>query len=170
MTNRARRQLVLLTAALLLSVLAVSCGYRDDSYTVYSHFEKIGPDGWDPADIISFEPWPLDSAEAATSVYRMELVLRYSTRNSLDNLPLAVSIEDENGISHSDTIMAGSGGKRKSAPEVTVRQQYGVREVTLPLQSEVRLTDGYAVNISPLIERSRTKGLLNVGIRLERKK
>lgn len=169
MTNRKCRQLVLQIAAVLSALAVCSCGNTDRPLRPsYSHFERIPTDGWDPTDIIQFEPWPLDSTETANNVYRMDLVLRYSARNSLESLPLALTIEDGNGETITDTIVIGNGPAGVRKPTWHERTQYGVREVTAGLQEHVRLSDGYAVSISPLIERNNTVGLLNVGLMLTR--
>lgn len=155
--NRCLSPLVWLTVT-LMALLSAAC---TDSDTVpYSHFEQVGSDGWDPLDILVFEPWPADSAAAAGSVYRMDLVMRYSSRFRTADLPLALTIEDENGIVRADTIVI----KPADSKNVETRQRYGVREMRMTLDPQLRLHDGFAVTVSPLAAREQTKGMLNVGI------
>ena len=79
-------------ATILIATLATSCG--DYHRTAWSHFEDIDSGGWDPTDIILFEPWPADSAEAASSVYDIDLVLRSTLRSGFSRIPVVITIED----------------------------------------------------------------------------
>lgn len=150
-------------AAAVALVLTAACGKLDR--TAYSHFEDIGGNGWDPAYVICFEPWPADSAEVSAERYDMELVTRSTMRKPLTRLPLAVTIEDADGTLRSDTIVIGD----PKGPEMRLKERYGVRECTITLDENVRLTDGYSVSLSPLCEPSATSGLINVGIMLTRR-
>ena len=146
----------------VLSMLVAACG--DVDRTAYSHFEKIPSSGWDPADIIVFEPWPADSAEAAIQLYDMELVLRNTVRKPLARLPIALNIEDENGTLRSDTIIIGD----PKGPQMRSKERYGVCETVLPLEKGLKLSEGFAVTVSPLSDAESSSGLLNIGIRLTR--
>lgn len=160
MTNLAKLKIVFLSAS--VSIMA-SCG-ADTQRTAWSHFEKIPGGGWSPDDMVCFEPWPADSAEAAGSSYEMQLVFRYSTRCGLERLPAAVTVEDADRVISADTLVIAN----TPTDSTTVREKYGVREVTLTLGHDVRLTDGFSVSVSPLLDTGRTAGLLNVGLRLMR--
>lgn len=161
MTNIIGKTLVFIVAA-AAAVATAGCG--DTERTAYSRFEKIPGEGWRPDDVVAFEPWPLDSLEAAGNTYTMQLVLRYSSRCRLERLPAAVTVEDADRTLRDDTLVIGPGGDGA----VSVREKYGVREVTAVLDPNVSLTDGYAVSVSPLLDPARTAGLLSVGIRLLR--
>lgn len=141
-------------------LLLAACGCSDARMPAYSHFEQIGAGGWDPLDLLVFEPWTADSADARLKAFDLDLVLRYSVRHPVSDLPVAVTVEDEDGVLRSDTIIVryGQGGN------VTSRLRYGVREAVVRLESNVRLRDGYAVSLSPVASRERTDGLLNVGL------
>lgn len=155
-----------MTLTHMCSVFAAGClllaagGCSDDRMPAYSHFEQVGSEGWDPLDLLVFEPWTADSADARLSAFDIDLVLRYSERHPVSDLPVAVTVEDEEGVMRSDTIIVryGQGGN------VTSRLRYGVREAVVRLESNVRLRDGYAVSLSPVASRERTEGLLNVGL------
>ena len=149
-------------AANSLALISVSCAGSDTP--VYSHFEQIGSDGWDPCDMLVFEPWPADSADAVSASFDMELVLRYSMRHPVADLPVAVTVEDEEGTVRSDTVIVNS----ESRGNVDSKSRYGVREIIFPLAGGVRLTDGYMVTLTPVASREHTKGLLNVGIVMTR--
>lgn len=160
MTNIMRHMLVILTTIVIMSTIQ-SCG--NTHRTAYSHFEQIGKDGWDPADVISYEPALADSTISKSQQFDMSLILRYSSRQMTPAIPLAITIEDEKGIVGSDTIIADS----KSARFVKSRTRYGVREEIYSLGKNVQISDGYSVSVSPLSERSHSKGLINVGLILE---
>lgn len=144
-------------------MLVTACG--DSTRTAYSRFQDIGEAGWDPAGVLVFEPWPADSAEAATGRFKMELVMRYASRGIQSAIPVALTIEDENGVIRADTFAVGPGSPIAPALE---RKTFGVREWGITLDPDLRLTDGYAVTISTLAPRERTAGLLNVGLILKR--
>lgn len=158
----ARKFVYLLMTVVAIGMMA-ACGKT--SRTAYSHFEKIGSEGWDPADIISFEPFPADSSEAKSTRYRLELTVRYSTRRSIPDLPLAISTEDENGEISADTIRL-----KLFTPEGDPlgMGSNGVREQQIVIEENLRLTDGFAVNVSSLRPREDSRGLLNIGARLLR--
>lgn len=162
MMNRRAWPFVWLTA-MLSALLVDACG--ESTRTAYSRFENIAKDGWDPADVLVFEPYPSDSTAAAPAGYEMTLVLRYSPRSNPMAVPVALMIEDETGVLRADTLAVGPGGSDVSYSE---RRTLGVREYALTLEPHLRLTDGYSVTISPLAPRERTAGLLNVGIILKR--
>lgn len=141
----------------------MSCGAKDGT-VVYSHFEDIGSPGWNPADVISFEPFPSDSLINKNDRYKLVLVLRSSSRHDISPFPISVLKEDENGTLSSDTIMIDP----QRNPEISEREQYGIREITMTIDPKMILTDGYAVSLSPLARQEHTKGLLNVGIIMKR--
>ena len=140
-------------------LLLAAGGCSDARMPAYSHFEQIGTDGWDPLDLIVFEPWPVDSADARLSAFDVDLVLRYSVRLPVSDLPVAVTVEDEDGVLRSDTIIVRYGHEGNASS----RLRYGVREAVVRLENNVRLRDGYAVSLSPVASRECTEGLLNVG-------
>ena len=90
----------------------------------------------------------------------MDLVMRYSSRFRTADLPVALTIEDENGIVRADTIVI----RPADSKNVETRQRYGVREMRMTLDPQLRLHDGFAVTVSPLAAREQTRGMLNVGI------
>lgn len=159
-----RHSIITIVMSAILMLTVVSCGKKDEGKLVYHHFEEIGSEGWDPADVISFEPWPADSATAKEHSYRVELMLRSSARQDIQEIPLAVVTEDESGIISKDTFLLTPYGTARF--EVKNQESFGIREQSVILKNEFTLTDGYAVNISPLADQRSTEGLLNVGIRL----
>lgn len=128
---------------------------------VYSQFEKIPSDGWDPADQISFEPLVADSTLLTGRNYRQQIVIRYSSRRSIRSFPVVVTAEDENGVVFSDTVRAEL-FDHSGRPAGT--GNYGVYELVL-LTSNIRnLQAGYAVTVQSLVDKERTAGVLNVGL------
>lgn len=162
MTNRTLRFAVWIIVALTV-LLGGACTTPDT--VAYSHFEQIPTSGWDPVDVIIFEPWPMDSTEAAGSSYQMDMVLRYSARKALSQLPVALTIENEAGILRKDTMVLHTDSHPNGD---TGRVMYGVREVTVPLERNLQLSEGYRISLSPLSPPETTEGLLNIGIILSR--
>lgn len=156
-----------LIMATTMLFLTSSCGNKEHGDTVYSHFSDIASNGWDPAEVIAFEPWPLDSINSKYDTYSIDMIFRVSSRHTVGDFPVALTIEDEDGIVSTDTVMIDLSNKNNSE---NIREQYGVLELRIPVASDFKLNDGYAVSVSPLAERERTRGLLNVGLIMSRKR
>lgn len=127
----------------------------------YSHFEKIGPDGWDPADLLMFDPMPADSADAKRCRYDITMIVRYSTRKSIQPLPVVITIDDETGTLLRDTVAATLFDDNGHA---VGKGAYGVSEVEIPIAAGATLSEGYQISAAPLLQREYSKGLLNVGV------
>lgn len=157
MTGLGQKVCAAAAAGFLMMACAACSGTAKPAY---SHFEQIGPDGWDPYDLIVFEPWTADSADAFSHYFDFDLVLRYSVRMPIADLHLAVTFEDEDGVVSTDTLKVcyGAGGN------AGIKSRYGVREARIALGRDISLRDGYAVSVSPVAVRERTAGLLNVGL------
>lgn len=150
----------------LILALSVSCN-RSSEETVYSQFQNISPEGWDPNEVIAFEPWPADSLVKQEDFYGLNLVVRYSSRHETGVFPMLIALENEDGLLRSDTIIINVNDTENKAS--SIREQYGIRELTLEIDSLLKLKDGFAVSLSPLTQKEKTKGLLNLGIILKRK-
>lgn len=133
-------------------------------HPVYSHFEQISDSGWDPLDILEFRPWPADSANTPGDRYSLQLVMRHSSRFHIKKLPIVVTAEDFDGTLRSDTLIVGDSDRKG----VSRGARYGVREFTVPLYDDVTLPEGYSVSISTLAPAAYSKGLLNVGLIMNR--
>ena len=156
-------KLTLLTAALAISGLA---GCDRQETPLYSHFEEIPPSGWNPLDVLVFCPTPIDSTEPPQSRYDLTMVVRYVARHKISALPIAVTVDDNNGTLHSDTIILRPSRSDGATKSVT---HYGVTELRLPLYENERLTDGYALTLESFSPESLTKGVMNIGVVIERK-
>lgn len=153
---------LVLICATLITLWCGSCEAPEK--VAYSHFEQIPSSGWDPMNVLVFEPWPADSAEAANRTYNMDMVLRYTSRKPAFKFPMVMTIENDNGTVRSDTLMLSADSDKETKGKI----HYGVREVTINLDKSVRLSDGYTVMLSPLSSPEYTEGLLNIGIMLIR--
>ncbi len=156
-------KLTLLTAALAISGLA-GCDRQDTP--LYSHFEEIPPSGWNPLDVLVFCPTPIDSNESPQSRFDLTMVVRYAARHKINALPIAVTVDDNNGTLHADTIILRPSHAEGTNKAVT---RYGVTELRLPLYKDERLTDGYALTFESFSPESHTKGVMNIGVVIERK-
>jgi len=152
---------------LLTIMLATACmtACTDKTSPSYTHFEEIPANGWNPLDVLVFTPEPYDSTTPADTRYDISLVARYATRHKINALPLAVTVEDNSGMLHADTIILQPEDGDRPTKTVT---RYGVCEVRLPLYDNQLLTEGYTLSIESFSPKERSRGLLNVGIVMER--
>ncbi len=155
-------------STILTAALAISCLTACDRQGApsYSHFEEIPSSGWDPLDVLTFYPTPADSTEPLHSRYDLTMVLRYAARHKIAALPIAVTVEDNNGILHADTLILRLSRAEGSPKAVT---HYGVTELRLPLYQDERITDGYALTLESFSPKSHSEGVMNVGIIMERR-
>lgn len=156
------RNILMLAACCMSALLLLSCSRIKDSSKSYIKFEDIGSEGWDPADIIIFEPCPADSASVRGATYHSELMLRYSGLHKMNALPISIVIEDNEGVLSADTIIVGN--NTESRFKIVERQRPGINEVFITLNHEAHLTDGYSVTVNPLAPKDISRGLLNVGL------
>lgn len=145
--------------------LAGACADKNEPETVYSKFIEIAESGWDRDHTVAFEPWPADSTIASVDTFILDLTFRASARRQLGTIPAIIVTEDEDGVISSDTVNVDFS---QTADGKEVRRQYGIKEVTLRIDSGFKLKDGYAVTVSPLADRDRSRGLLNIGAVLKK--
>ncbi len=126
----------------------------------WSDFAEISGEGWDPTDMVVFEPVPFDSLAPAGTHYDFEMVMRATARHRPGPLPLAICVEDQNGVIRADTIIVGD----VDGPELTRSRHYGVEEISFPLLEDLSLSDGMTISFVPLIEADVSRGLLNIGL------
>lgn len=129
-------------------------------HPAWSKFAEINSEGWDPVDILVFEPEPYDSLVPPGRRYDFDVVIRSSARSDIQKLPVAVCVEDEDHIIMSDTLVLFD----PAGPSITSRRNYGVRESSFRLISGQKLSEGFSVSLSPLLDASASRGLLNIGI------
>ncbi|MDE6007337.1 MAG: hypothetical protein K2G67_07270 [Muribaculaceae bacterium] len=164
MKKRGREIHILLGAALITAaaqVFMTSCAYIDTP--VWSQFHEIGAGGWSPEDIMVFEPESQDSTGFKGHCYDLKLIFRSSSRRQISELPIAVTIEDDEGLIKSDTIVLGA---RENKSQITSRSKFGVTETTLSLLTDSRVGEGFSVTVSPLLDSESNQGLLNVGLEM----
>lgn len=126
----------------------------------WSQFAEINSDGWDPVDILIFEPEPYDTLVPPGCRYDFDVVIRSSARSDIQKLPVAVCVEDEDHVIRTDTLVLFD----PTGPAISSRRNYGVRESSFRLISGQRLSDGFSITLSPLLDASASRGLLNIGI------
>lgn len=127
----------------------------------YSHFEEIPASGWDPLDVLVFEPAAFDTTAAPGTRYDITLVMRCSGRHKPSAMPVAVTLEDANGTLRTDTLTIDH-----SAPSehMSKRSAYGVTELRIPLYSGIPLTEGLTLSLENFRKKESTKGVLNIGV------
>ena len=152
---------------LFLFLLTGSCGRLDR--VEYSDFRDIEAEGWDPLRYLEFFPWPVDSTRAAYASYDLILYVRYTGRCTLRQLPLLVESESLAGIGsekpdtlHVNVELYTAGGNKKG------KGPYTIYEVLDTLARDIRVTPGYTVTISNLLDAGSTQGVRSVGLILSR--
>lgn len=164
-----RRFILFFNASWLIFMVALAaCSNSSGNQIVYSHFETISREGWDPMEMLVFEPTTSDSSAISGrgNKYDVELILRQSASANIGKVPLVVTLDDYSGVSRSDTIVVDlSGEPEKSA---IIKKHYGVKETTVDAKHGVTLTELSSISLSPLCRQEKTRGLLDVGIRISR--
>lgn len=153
---------IVVSALLMPVALLGSCGASDPAD--YIRFESI-TDGWDPLDVLVFEPVTRDSVPIKGDGFDIDLMLRYSTRLPVSDFPLTVTLEDENGIIRCDTVIVPAA----SGNGADIHTSYGIREVSMQLCRNVTLADGFSLSLAPLSDRSLTESLRSCGVLFRRK-
>lgn len=145
-----------------LTSIILSTGCRRIDNVTYAGFEDIASDGWDPAYVLGFSPWPVDSVMAPGTTYDVNICVRYSAR--FRPTPLHLIVMSENGDTQtSDTITIRL---EPPASKPGGRGSYGVYEVTRQIASHLALQNGYLVELRSLTAKDNTRGILNIGVQL----
>lgn len=161
MTKHPSNKSVIFAVALLFGVLL--CGCRSDTQPKWIHFENVDSNGWSREHPMTFMPYPEDSAEIRHSRYDIDLILRYGSRHPLKSVPMAIEFENDKGTLRVDTLsvaLANQSGQHLG------KFSNGIYTLEIPLAKAQTLSEGYSISLQPLMEAEHTRGLLNVGIRL----
>lgn len=149
----------LIIAALILPMLAGSC--RRVENVVYSEFELLGSQGWDPARILSFAPMPVDSVVSDSDRFDLILTARYLPAAGISELPLEITEEDENGVfaDHRLTLRL-----RDEKGNPRGRKSISLYEISDTVKKNFHLPDGYLIEIASFSPISDTEGLQSLGL------
>lgn len=150
---------LIVSIIMMMAIGISSCGSGQEIR--YSHFEHIGDTGLDPMHELVYTPWPADSALARTERYDMELIVRYSTRKPMVSLPMVIERECLDGELRSDTLELHTFDKNG---EPLGKGRYGLHELRMALDSNVKLADGYTISLRSLLPAEYSRGLLDIGI------
>lgn len=151
-----------LIIGIIAILLSISTGCVEIEHPDWARFAEISGRGWDPDDLLIYEPVRADSLVPPETLYDFKIIMRSATRSQFSQLPMAVTIEDETGVVRADTIIIGG----PEGPELDVKRAYGLKETSFILLKEIPLTDGFSITLSSLADPSQSKGLLNVGIEM----
>lgn len=155
------RLVSIIIGLMIMYALATLSACTENIDTVYSHFEQISSDGWDPADELIFRPDSLYKADRGAGLYMEKLLFRFSARARIKELPVEITIENLDGPLLTDTVIVST---IEPCKDMTTGVKYGVRETEITLDSALRVSDGYVVSMLPLAPREDSKGLLCVGV------
>lgn len=150
--------------AAMLTAIA-SCSGGEEAIPSYNHFENLGDEGWKAQEMLIFEPWPADSAEAKEAVYNLDMTLRHAMRKTPSAMPLVVIIEDEERIVLTDTLIINAADKTFKKTE-----RYGVAEINVPIAKKLKLSEGMQVCLIPLLKTGQSRPYCNVGLTLKKSK
>lgn len=158
------RQRILLTASVLSVMACFSCNGPSGQDIRYSHFEKIPDNGWKSTKALIFEPRPIDSIVRPGDAYRLEMMVRLRGNRPAADIPIVVNTDDETGLKSSDTLRINV-----DIGQMKARHSYGTTELSMTLDDNLRLNDGYRVEIHPLADREDSRDLIDIGLILIRK-
>lgn len=155
-----------LMEGIMLILVLLLAGCVDINRPDWVHYAEISGQGWNPEDVLIYEPVPADSLVPASTLYDFKVIMRSATRSNISELPVAVTVEDAEGVVRADTIIIGG----SNGPHLESRKAYGVRETTFMLMKATPLKEGLSITLSPLADASNSKGLLNIGIEMRKSK
>lgn len=162
-TDRSKMSFLLLPFMVLALCLAGSCAKPKDKMPVYSRFQNIDSKGWNPLEVLIFEPWPMDSVVVSEDHFSLDLTVRAAMRKTPVSFPIAVTIEDERGVISKDTIVIDFFDDRDDVSP-KMKESFGVRQISMNLVPEFKMPDGFAVTLSSLLPESSTEGLIDIGL------
>lgn len=131
--------------------------------TVFASFVDIGETGWDPVNVIGFNPWPLDSVSTPSDRYGLSVIVRFDPATAPSGLPLFVRLEDENGEIATDTlriVLKDDDGHPRG------RKSLVLSEVAHEIRRDLSLTDGFSVELTTLLPADMTRGITNIGVKM----
>lgn len=155
----------------ILFVIAVATACRKSPEVVYSEYAALGYNGWSPNYIISFTPDENGELKDSTSEYILLLNIRFDKSKS-DGISVPVSIpitiselndgEEIRVIDHSIRIRDNEGRPRGKEGLI-------MHEICDTLDSNLKLPEGYSIDIRSLLPQKYTIGLTDIGITLIKK-
>lgn len=147
-----------------LMIVSAACRRVDD--VVYSEFETIPTDGWNPAFVASFAPWPADSVMTPGTRYDLQLTIRYSPSQANTEIPLEITEEDETGITDVRDITVHL---RDADGNPRGRKGVFLYEISDTLRKAFTPPAEYLVEIATLSPEANTRGIRNVGVTMIRR-
>lgn len=146
---------------MIISLLLPGC--RRVEGVVWSSYTDLPPNGWDPIHVLGFSPWPEDSVVNPSDRFNLTLSLRFSARKNLPPITIVVRQEDNMRFLSADTLEI-----HPAAPASRPFGQgaYGVFETSDTILRNIKLTDGYLIELQSLSPQESTIGLMNIGLTL----
>lgn len=155
----------MLTAILMSALAMFSCGSKNKPTYERIVFERIGSSGWDPSHTVWFEPLLMDSSLVEGATYKIDLIFRFSERHETLPMPVVIEMETPESTLICDTLTLGL---KDTKYRIEENRSYGVKELTVPIAGDLKLTSGFALGVHHLMRKDQTRGILNVGIRIYR--
>lgn len=154
---------MMLTVIIMSALAFCSCGGKKHSASAKLIFDRIDASGLDPAQTIWFEPLEQDSTLAEGDRCDLQLILRFSQRHEQLPLPVTIQLETPSGTIANDTLLVGGTSDKY---EIEKTQNFGITEFTINLAKEIVLQPGLAIGVNTPVPKEKTRGLLNVGLRV----
>lgn len=150
-------------AVLFMGIGVLSQNCTDGNPPVYSEFIDLGTNGWDPINILPYNPYPIDSTMNPGERFDLILTVRYSLRGNDTSLPIQIYEESSLGVVENRRITVPL---RNSRGEPLGRKGVVLYEVSDTLRRNFVLPPHYDVSITSLAPRSRTRSIRAIGLTL----
>lgn len=146
-----------------VAVLLCSCGGVDR--VGYSRFVDVPVDGWPPEQTFAFDPEETDSARMAQT-YDLVVSVRYTTGYPYRELWLALEEFTQEGYLRTDTVQLQLTDGRGHPMG---RGKLGLYSVTDTIRRDLKVPEGYHVEIGHVLADEELEGVRNIGLTLLRK-
>lgn len=163
MRNNKRLSPPLLWLLIFLPCMLYGCREVDNVVSV--DFADIEPEGWDPLFTPEFTPHPADTLALARDRYDLWVILRYTRKCRISELPLTVEelSDDEPFMKERATVSLFD---NDGTP--TGDGKLGIYEKGIRIRSDIALPAEYKITVGHLLNKDDTQGILNVGVMLRR--
>lgn len=136
-------------------------GCRRIDNVVYAEYQPVDESGWNPITVYGFSPWPMDSIYSTSDRYNLEVCVRFNRLRGNPELNMLVRQFFADGGEKADTLrmrLSDRGDGMKCA--------HGICEVTETIATGIPIEEGYFVEMQSLTPADRSRGLINVGMRM----
>ena len=155
------------TSKIVLTLLAIGIVFlpscRRVENVVYADFEDFGSMGWDPARLLPFVPWPMDSIVTPEDRFELVLTVRYSPSIQTSIIPLEITEENADSVFATTRVNLKI---RDENGELKGRKGISLYEYSDTIRSSFSIPDGYQVELQSLAAMEDSYGLRSIGFTL----